>query len=169
MAVFEKKNLITMTETNSQPVLFEEKPADNGARAGVACLNVEKTLNSLSLEMIDLLLERLSAWATDPGIAFVVLEGAGEKAFCAGAEGEFCASSVTAENTTAAAASNTLIEDRGRVRIISRSPHAQTGYVAGQITRTHASLQADFYAILGGRTRLYAREYPRYSQPAFGC
>ena len=75
-----------MTGPNSQPVVFEERRADNGARAGVARLNVEKSLNSLSLEMIDLLFERLSAWAADPGIAFVILEAAGEKAFCAGAD-----------------------------------------------------------------------------------
>ena len=75
-----------MTEPRTQPVLFEERRADNGARAGVARLNAEKSLNSLSVEMIDLLLGRLSAWAVDSGIAFVVLEGAGEKAFCAGAD-----------------------------------------------------------------------------------
>ena len=75
-----------MTDPATQPVVFEERRAVNGARAGVARLNVEKSLNSLSLEMIDLLVERLSAWATDPGIAFVVLEAAGEKAFCAGAD-----------------------------------------------------------------------------------
>lgn len=70
----------------SQPVVFEEKVAGNGARIGVARLNAEKTLNALSLEMIDLLTERLSAWAVDPGVALVVLEGAGEKAFSAGAD-----------------------------------------------------------------------------------
>ena len=70
----------------SMPVLFEEKVAANGARIGVARLNAEKTLNALSLEMIDLLAERLAAWATDPGVAMVVLEGAGEKAFSAGAD-----------------------------------------------------------------------------------
>lgn len=75
-----------MTETVTQPVLFEERRTDNGARAGVARLNAEKSLNSLSLDMIDLLFERLSAWAVDPGVAFVILEAAGEKAFCAGAD-----------------------------------------------------------------------------------
>ena len=50
-----------MTESTTKPVLFEERRADNGARAGIARLNVEKSLNSLSLEMIDLLLERLLA------------------------------------------------------------------------------------------------------------
>jgi enoyl-CoA hydratase/carnithine racemase len=69
-----------------QPVNFEEKIAGNGARIGVAKLNAEKTLNALSLEMIDLLTERLSAWALDPDLALVVLEGAGEKAFSAGAD-----------------------------------------------------------------------------------
>lgn len=75
-----------MTETRTQPVLFEERRTANGARIGVARLNAEKTLNALSLETIDLLSERLSAWAVDPGVALVVLEGAGEKAFSAGAD-----------------------------------------------------------------------------------
>jgi enoyl-CoA hydratase/carnithine racemase len=68
------------------PVVFEEKLSANGARIGVARLNVEKALNALSLEMIDLLAGHLAAWAADPGVALVVLEGAGEKAFSAGAD-----------------------------------------------------------------------------------
>ena len=75
-----------MTEPRTQPVLFEERRAANGARIGVARLNAEKSLNALSLEMIDLLAGRLAAWAEDPGVALVVLEGAGEKAFSAGAD-----------------------------------------------------------------------------------
>src|SRR5579859_2374911 len=75
-----------MTELKTQPVLFEERRAANGARIGIARLNAEKTLNALSLEMIDLLTERLATWAVDAGVALVVLEGAGEKAFSAGAD-----------------------------------------------------------------------------------
>ena len=75
-----------MTELKSQPVLFEELPTANGTRIGVARLNAEKTLNSLSLEMIDLLAEQLAAWAADTDVALVALEGAGEKAFSAGAD-----------------------------------------------------------------------------------
>ena len=75
-----------MTEPKTQPVLFEERRAANGARIGVARLNVETTLNALSLEMIDLLADRLAVWAADPGVALAVLEGAGEKAFSAGAD-----------------------------------------------------------------------------------
>lgn len=75
-----------MTEPRTQPVLFEERRAANGVRIGIARLNAEKTLNALSLEMIDLLAKRLDTWATDPDVALVVLEGAGEKAFSAGAD-----------------------------------------------------------------------------------
>jgi enoyl-CoA hydratase/carnithine racemase len=67
-------------------VVFEENTAANGARIGMAKLNAEKTLNALSLEMIDLLAERMAIWATDPDVALVVLEGAGDKAFSAGAD-----------------------------------------------------------------------------------
>ncbi len=67
-------------------VVFEEIPTSGGQRIGVARLNAEKSLNSLSLEMINLLSERLPAWASDPTIALVMLEGAGERAFCAGAD-----------------------------------------------------------------------------------
>ena len=75
-----------MTEPKAQPVLFEERLAENGARIGVARLNADKTLNALSQEMIDLLTGRLAVWGIDPGVALVVLEGAGEKAFSAGAD-----------------------------------------------------------------------------------
>jgi len=40
----------------------------------------------LSLDMIDLLARRLALWAVDPGVAMVILEGAGDKAFSAGAD-----------------------------------------------------------------------------------
>ncbi len=70
----------------AMPVVFEEHAAATGARIGLARLNAEKTLNALSLEMIDLLAERLVQWAADTEIALVVLEGAGEKAFSAGAD-----------------------------------------------------------------------------------
>ena len=74
--------------TNSQaaPVLFEERFTDNGMKLGVATLNQPQALNSLTLQMVDLLQERLTAWKTDPLIAVVILQGAGEKAFCAGGD-----------------------------------------------------------------------------------
>ncbi len=70
----------------SSVVLFEELPTKAGALIGVATLNSEKTLNALSLEMVDLLAERLAAWAGDPRIALIMLQAAGEKALCAGGD-----------------------------------------------------------------------------------
>ncbi len=72
--------------TDTAPVLFEELPTAGGLRLGVARLNAEKSLNSLTVAMVDLLWPQLQAWARDPGIALVLLEGAGERAFCAGAD-----------------------------------------------------------------------------------
>ncbi|HEX7812531.1 MAG TPA: enoyl-CoA hydratase/isomerase family protein, partial [Burkholderiales bacterium] len=67
-------------------VLFEERPAGSGARIGVARLNAEKTLNALSLDMIDLLGPQFVKWAADDSIVLVILEAAGDKAFSAGAD-----------------------------------------------------------------------------------
>ncbi len=66
-------------------VLFEEIEAAAG-KLGRVTLNIEATLNSLTLEMVDLLQERLDTWASDDSIAAVFIEGAGEKAFCAGGD-----------------------------------------------------------------------------------
>jgi enoyl-CoA hydratase/carnithine racemase len=62
-----------------------EESAKSG-QIGRILLNSEKTLNSLTLEMVDVLLAKLKAWKEDKSIALIVLEGAGEKAFCAGGD-----------------------------------------------------------------------------------
>ena len=67
-------------------VLFEELECEHGKRIGVATLNSEKSLNALSLPMIQLLQPQLAQWAEDEHIACVMLQGAGEKAFCAGGD-----------------------------------------------------------------------------------
>jgi enoyl-CoA hydratase/carnithine racemase len=67
-------------------VLFEEREAGGGHRIGIATLNTPKTLNGLSLEMTGLLDAQLRHWQNDARIACVVLQGAGEKAFCAGGD-----------------------------------------------------------------------------------
>ena len=43
-------------------------------------------MNALSLEMCEALLRQFSAWASDEAIACVVLDGDGERAFCAGGD-----------------------------------------------------------------------------------
>lgn len=67
-------------------VLFEELECEHGKRIGVATLNSEKSLNALSLPMIQLLQPQLAQWAADENIACVMLQGAGDKAFCAGGD-----------------------------------------------------------------------------------
>ena len=68
------------------PVLFREQATTSGHRIGFAELNSERTLNSLTTEMIRLLQTQLDAWSADTGIALVVLSGRGTKAFCAGGD-----------------------------------------------------------------------------------
>lgn len=67
-------------------VLFEERHGLHGFRIGIATLDAEKSLNALSLPMIEALLQRLQIWRDDPHIACVLLRGAGTKAFCAGGD-----------------------------------------------------------------------------------
>lgn len=67
-------------------VLFDALQADNGKLIGVATLNSEKSLNALSSAMVELLLPQMQLWKDDPQIAMVVLQGAGDKAFCAGGD-----------------------------------------------------------------------------------
>jgi enoyl-CoA hydratase len=52
----------------------------------VLTLNRPEALNAISTEMLDELEERLDEVEADPGLGAVVLTGAGEKAFCAGAD-----------------------------------------------------------------------------------
>jgi enoyl-CoA hydratase/carnithine racemase len=67
-------------------VLFEERPAAAGKVLAIATLNSERSLNSLSLEMIQVLLPAMRRWAEDERVVAVFLQGAGEKAFCAGGD-----------------------------------------------------------------------------------
>ena len=68
------------------PVAFEELTAANGRRIGIATLASEKTLHAISLEMVRLLTPQLQQWQDDPGVAMVILQAQGEKAFCAGGD-----------------------------------------------------------------------------------
>ncbi len=68
------------------PVLFRTVVTASGHRFGHATLNAPASLNALTLTMVDLLQSQLSAWADDPQVAGVVLDGSSEKAFCAGGD-----------------------------------------------------------------------------------
>ncbi len=67
-------------------VLFQELTCDNGKKVGIATLNSERSLNALSGDMVDALFPQLAQWHKSDEISAVFLQGAGEKAFCAGGD-----------------------------------------------------------------------------------
>jgi len=67
------------------PILIEVKAADQGG-LGLITLNSEKTLNSLSIDMVKTISETLSDWEQNDDISVVMLSGKGDKAFCAGGD-----------------------------------------------------------------------------------
>jgi enoyl-CoA hydratase len=67
-------------------VLFDEIDTAGGKRFGIATLNAPASLNALSVAMVRLLTPKLREWAEHPSVAGVLLQAAGEKAFCAGGD-----------------------------------------------------------------------------------
>ncbi|MFF2346429.1 enoyl-CoA hydratase/isomerase family protein [Pseudarthrobacter sp. NPDC058119] len=55
-------------------------------RLGVITLNRPRAVNALTAGMVDVLLRRLTAWATDDDVAAVLVQGAGERGLCAGGD-----------------------------------------------------------------------------------
>ncbi len=75
-----------MPDTAAAPVVFETRAAGGGLTVGFARLNRPRQLNAITLEMCELLFAQLRTWASDAAVAAVVLEGAGERGFCAGGD-----------------------------------------------------------------------------------
>lgn len=71
---------------SEQAVLFSEKICGNGKKIAVATLNAEKSLNSLSLAMVDLIAAEADKWETDDNIVAVLIDSAGDRAFAAGGD-----------------------------------------------------------------------------------
>lgn len=78
--------MTTNSNTQSNSVVFQTLGTLSGKQIGVATLNIEKALNALNIEMVQSLTQQLTTWRDDNSIAAVVLDGAGEKAFCAGGD-----------------------------------------------------------------------------------
>ena len=74
-----------MTDS-SNSVVFQTLGTASGKQIGVMTLNMEQALNSINLEMVQLMFAQLTRWQDDDAIAMVMLDGAGEKAFCAGGD-----------------------------------------------------------------------------------
>ena len=71
---------------SEQPVLFSEKACGDGKKIAIATLNAEQSLNSLSLEMVDLITAEADKWEADDNIVAILLDSAGDRAFAAGGD-----------------------------------------------------------------------------------
>jgi enoyl-CoA hydratase len=67
--------------TDTSEIIFE-----NLGCLGLITLNKPKALNALSLAMVEAMGPQLHAWAGDDAIAAVVIQGVGDRAFCAGGD-----------------------------------------------------------------------------------
>ena len=84
MSQSSKKNTKQDINLNAS-VIVEELNTKTG-NLGLLTLNSEKTLNSITLEMVHTLTASLKKWANDDSIKAVILRGAGDRAFCAGGD-----------------------------------------------------------------------------------
>lgn len=67
--------------THTEDVIVSQR-----GHIGFLLLNRPKALNALTREMCVTIKDQLDQWATDDSVAAVVIEGAGEKGFCAGGD-----------------------------------------------------------------------------------
>lgn len=69
------------TDAINGEVLFE-----HSGRLGLITLNRPRAVNALTTGMVSALMEQLTAWAGDDGVATVLVRGAGERGLCAGGD-----------------------------------------------------------------------------------
>ena len=65
----------------TEDILFERRGA-----IGLVTLNRPKALNALTLPMIRAFARQLDEWEPDPDLRAIVMQGAGDRAFCAGGD-----------------------------------------------------------------------------------
>ena len=68
------------------PVKFSEIKTKTDKRIALAELNAPQSLNALNMSMFELLHKQLLEWQSNDEIAMVILQGSGDKAFCAGGD-----------------------------------------------------------------------------------
>ena len=80
-----------MSDSTARPVLTERV-----GRIGRITLNRPRTLNALDLGMIHSIALALNTWRDDPAVHAVVIDAAGDRAFCAGGDVRFVRDAVLA-------------------------------------------------------------------------
>ncbi len=149
----------------SAVVLFEERVTAGGSRIGIATLNAPATLNGLSLEMVDLLAAKLTAWAEDVGIAVVVLRGAGEKAFCAGGDLHALYASMTADGKLAAGKNPHALAFFSREYRLDYQIHA---YEKPILVWGHGIVMGGGIGLMSGASHRVVTEASRLAMPETG-
>lgn len=71
---------------SSPPVHLEALQTSGGYTIAKVTLDDPETLNALTQSLLDTLTARLQQWRDDPQVVCVVIQGAGERAFCAGGD-----------------------------------------------------------------------------------
>jgi enoyl-CoA hydratase/carnithine racemase len=71
---------------NSTPAESLDVVFSKAGRIGFILLNRPRALNALTRDMCVMIRHQLDLWANDPAIDAVIIEGEGEKAFCAGGD-----------------------------------------------------------------------------------
>jgi enoyl-CoA hydratase len=77
---------LTVDATPSDAVPADDLVIRREGRAGRITLNRPRALNALSYPMVAPMVAALRAWATDPAVALVILDGAGDRGLCAGGD-----------------------------------------------------------------------------------
>jgi enoyl-CoA hydratase len=103
--------------------------ASRDGRIGRLLLNRPKALNALDLPMIRALTVALRGWRDDPHVHAVVIEGAGERAFCAGGDIRAVRSSAMAGDTATVEAF--FAEEYALNRLIAEYPKPYIALVDG--------------------------------------
>ena len=75
-----------MTDVEPVVIVQELKTSSDDYTIGRLTLNKPKALNALDLEMAGIMLDALQQWQSRKDIVAVVIDAAGEKAFCAGGD-----------------------------------------------------------------------------------
>ncbi len=70
----------------SLPVRLETLTTTGGYTIGMVTLDAPETLNALTQSLLDTLTAQLQVWRDDPRVVCVVIQGAGDRAFCAGGD-----------------------------------------------------------------------------------
>lgn len=154
-----------MSTEADAPVLFAEAATASGHRIGIATLNQPTSLNGLSLPMVDLLTEKLDAWADDPAIAFITLRGAGDKAFCAGGDLHSLHRSISRDSGTAQSIDDYALAFFSREYRLDYRIHA---YPKPVLCWGHGIVMGGGMGLMAGASHRVVTEASRLAMPEIG-